>query len=75
MSVDPNPTSADRTCGNCAFWDRAEVINGRALCRRSPPQFGWKLGENGIDYVDGSWPMSWTFDWCGEFTEYCEDVG
>ena len=59
----------DGECGNCRWYDHDNAAHDRAECRRSPPRPGWRLGENGTNFSEGSWPMVWQQDWCGEFQQ------
>lgn len=54
-------------CRDCKFWDAVEQVAGHANCRRYPPVIAWKMGQNGIDFIDGALPTTWAQDWCGEF--------
>lgn len=54
-------------CADCKSWNIAEAVNDNAPCHRYPPVIAWKMGRNGIDFVDGTRPMVWSQDWCGEF--------
>ena len=56
-----------QACSSCRWWDHIEAVGFSAECRRFPPVPSWRLGQNGIDFSQGSWPVTWGHDWCGEF--------
>ena len=62
------PESEERTCEHCRWWDVAEAVAFTAECRRYPPAPSWRLGQNGIDFSQGSFPVISGLDWCGEFS-------
>jgi len=70
-------------CDDCRFWcalpegDPIEsgpyVVtgDGTGLCRRYPPVGVRSTGSRLEDTADvagaAGWPITWNFDWCGEF--------
>ena len=56
-------------CGDCKF-SAAEVSGDVAhlplMCRRFPPTYVKRIGQNGIDFVC-TFPEVLPDDWCGEW--------
>lgn len=74
-------------CSRCLYWWRLPGggENGRGECRRYPPSRntaddadilkhhggGTAWGEN----PPQGWPLTWFFDWCGEWKHDPDDAG
>ena len=51
-------------CNQCFFWDTGSLTD-MGYCRRNPPSV--KLGESGTVKNSAVWPVTKSYDWCGEY--------
>ncbi|HYW90630.1 MAG TPA: hypothetical protein VFB50_22875 [Chloroflexota bacterium] len=60
-------------CASCAYWAIDQLIDEigpLSECRRNPPLGGLPPRYHARSARgDGSWPITWGEDWCGEFKQ------
>ncbi|WP_180287377.1 hypothetical protein [Puniceibacterium antarcticum] len=53
-------------CSGCFFWDTGS-FTGAGYCRRNPPSV--ELNQTGTVTDSAVWPVTKSYDWCGEYVE------
>ncbi len=57
------------SCDNCKFSaaeTSGDVVHFPFMCRRFPPSYTRRIGQNGLDFVC-AFPEVMHDDWCGEW--------
>ncbi|SNR42517.1 hypothetical protein SAMN06265370_104232 [Puniceibacterium sediminis] len=53
-------------CNECIYWDTGSLEDA-GFCRRNPPEL--ERNDAGTVLNSAVWPVTRTYDWCGEFAE------
>ena len=69
-----------KSCSDCAYWLKDNEDAARGSCHRYPPQGVAVLESNAIGLVVGQlcrwlFPVTYSEDWCGEFSEWIDEDG